>query len=637
MASPTDRPEVADQSPGSYEADQPPISDYALLSDCHSVALVSRRASIDWFCTPRIDSPPAFGRLLDSEIGGSCRIVPAGDVLEAERRYVERTMVLDTTLRTSSGRLRVRDCFAMHRDFGRPGAGDHPRRQLIRQVTCLDGEVDVEVVIAARFDFGLIPAWVREHGDGEFTLVGGSTGLSVWTDAALELCGHHDIGGSRRLGRDESFRLVIGTHPPQDLDDGPPDRETPERADDHVEETIRWWQEWCEAREGGRDGLDGAALRSALVLKSLVHAPTGAIAAAATTSLPEVPGGSWNWDYRFSWIRDSWMTVRSLTEAGFREEVERFERFVERSSAGSVDELQLLYGVDGRHRTPEIEIPELTGYRGASPVREGNGAQEQLQLDMYGYLLELTWRRVQQGESIEPSYRRFLCELVDVVCARWHEPDHGIWELRGEPAHYVYSKVLCWTALDRAVRLAEAGELDPPDDAVDRWRQSIEEICDTISSRGVRADGAFAAVLDGDAVDASLLLVPEFGFVAPDDERIVATVDAVIESLDEDGLIRRFRHADDSATEGCFVACTFWLVERLYDLGRIDEAKRYYERALSTANDVGLFAEEFDTRTDEALGNFPQALSHLAHIGAAVTFERGRSLLPLDGGRATGF
>lgn len=602
---------------------QPSIVDYALLSDCHSAALVSSRGSIDWFCTPCIDSPATFGRLLDVELGGSCRIGPSDEIVDATRRYVPRTMVLETTLRTSSGAIRIRDCLAMRR-----GGRDQPRRQLVRHLECTDGEVDVDVTVAARFDFGLVPPWVREHGDGTFTLVGGSTGLALWTDAPLELRRRHDVGGSCRLAFGETFRLTISTYPPEQLDAGHPDVPTADAVDQHVDETIEWWHDWCEARDGGHDGLSDDVLRSALVLKSLVHAPTGAIAAAATTSLPEVPGGTWNWDYRLSWIRDSWMTVRSLIEAGFREEAESFQRFVERSSAGSADECQILYGVDGRHRTAEIEIPELSGYRGATPVREGNGAQSQLQLDMYGYLLELSWRRVQHGATIEPSYRRFLGELVDTVCARWQEPDHGIWELRGEPAHYVYSKVLCWTAIDRAIRLVEDGQLEHDD--VDRWKRTRSQIRETVMSRGVRDDGAFAAVLGSDTIDASLLLVPEFGFVAPDDELVVATVDAVIESLDQDGLIRRFRHADDSAVEGCFVACTFWLVERLYDLDRHEEAERYYERATSTANDVGLFAEEFDPSSGEALGNFPQALSHLAHIGAAVTFDRGRSLLPVE-------
>jgi GH15 family glucan-1,4-alpha-glucosidase len=622
-ASATDAPSRA---AGLAEApdDPPAISDYGLLSDCHSVALVSRRASIDWYCTPRIDSAPVFGRLLDAERGGSCRLHPVGDVLEADRRYLDRTMVLETRLRTASGTLLVRDLLAM-----RAGGRSDPRRHLIRVATCEDGEIDVACELSARFDFGMIPPWVRDHGDGDFTLVGGATGLAVWSDLDLALGDRHDIIGACRLTAGETRRLVIATCPPELLDDGPIEIPTPELVDTRVEESIDWWHRWCDARDGDRSDEGGGVLRSALALKSLTHAPTGAIAAAATTSLPEIPGGSWNWDYRFSWIRDSWMTVRSLAEAGFTREATGFQRFVERSAAGSGDELQLLYGVDGRHRTPEVELEAVAGHRGARPVREGNAAQSQLQLDMYGYLLELSWRRLQDGSAMEPSYRRFVAELVDTVCRRWREPDHGIWELRGDPAHYVYSKVLCWTAIDRGIRLAE--QLEATSGDVDRWRTTRDQIRATVLDRGVRdRDGAFTAVLDGATTDASLLLLPEFGFVAPDDERMVATVDAVIEALDDAGLIRRFPHGDGHEPEGCFVACTFWLVERLHDLGRLDEARRYFDRAGGTANDLGLFAEEFDPGRGEALGNFPQALSHLAHIGAAVAFERGHSVVPTE-------
>jgi GH15 family glucan-1,4-alpha-glucosidase len=352
-----------------------------------------------------------------------------------------------------------------------------------------------------------------------------------------------------------------------------------------------------------------------------VYAPTGAIAAAATTSLPEIPGGDWNWDYRFSWVRDSWMTVRSLADAGFREEADGFHRFIERSSAGAGAELQLMYGVDGRHRTPEIDLDELSGYRGAGPVRIGNAAQVQLQLDMYGYLLELTWQRVCQGAAIEDALWRFVVELVDIVCRRRHEPDHGIWELRGQPQHYTYSKVQCWVAIDRGLRLARV--LDRLDDVDgDRWRASCDDVRAAIDAEGVR-DGRFVATFGRDDVDASLLLVPEFGYVEPTDPLMAATVDAVIERLDHGGLVRRFRPGDTSGTEGTFVACTFWLVERLVDLDRHDEACEYFERAAATANDLGLFAEEYDADTDEMLGNFPQALSHLSHLAAVHALRVG--------------
>lgn len=588
-----------------------PIADYAMLSDCHSVALVSRQGSIDWYCSPHIDSPALFARLLDAETGGACYVGPDLDSAKwfVERRYLDRTMVLETTHYSDQGRLRVVDCLAM-----RAGGRTRPLRQLLRFVECLAGEVEVAIDIAPRFDYGTIPPWVRQHDDGSLTAVGGSEGISIWSDLGLERANRHDICARSRLTEGQQGVLSIVTHAPHELDDGAPEEIAAAEALDRLDTTARWWSDWCDRREGGHDGLDGAALRSALVLKSLVHAPTGAIAAAPTTSLPEIPGGDWNWDYRFSWVRDGWMTVRSLADAGFGEEADGFHRFIERSSAGAGHELQLMYGVDGRHRTPEFELPDLAGYRGAQPVRIGNAAQVQLQLDMYGYLLELTWQRLCQGAMVDEAFWRFVSELVDIVCRRWREPDHGIWELRGEPQHYTYSKVHCWVALDRGIALAhELGHTADVD--IDRWTTSRDDVREAIDNDGVR-DGRFVATFGADDVDAALLLLPEFRFVEPTDELMAATVDAVIDQLDDHGLIRRFRHSDKSETEGTFVACTFWLVERLMDLGRHGEAVGYFERAASTANDLGLFAEEYDATSGEMRGNFPQALSHLSHLAA---------------------
>ena len=554
-----------------------------------------------------------FGRLLDADRGGSCSIGPDSDddgEWIVERRYVDRTMVLETVHRSDHGELRVRDCLVM-----RAGGRFHPVQQLIRVAECTSGTVDVAIDIAPRFDFGTIPPWVRVHGDGSVTAVGGSGGLALWSNLELRRVDRHDVGARATLGAGDRAVLSIGTHRPEMLDHGAPDELDVEQLMERVDATEQWWRQWCDRRSGGRDGLDPTALRSALVLKSLTYAPTGAIAAAATTSMPEIPGGSWNWDYRFSWVRDSWMTVRSLAEAGFGQEADDFHRFIERSSAGAGSELQLMYGLDGRHRTPEIELAELSGHRGARPVRVGNAAQDQLQLDMYGYLLELTHHRVvRQGAEIEDSFWQFVIEIVDIVCRRWREPDHGIWELRGEPQHYTYSKVQCWVALDRGLELAsELGRLEDVD--VDRWTTSRDEVRKAIDEHGVR-NGRFVATFGEDDTDASLLLVPEFRFIEPTDGVMAATVDDVIARLDGGGLIRRFAHTDESATEGAFVACTFWLVERLVDLGRHDEARDYFERVTTTANDLGLFAEEYDVEAAAMLGNVPQALSHLSHLAA---------------------
>jgi GH15 family glucan-1,4-alpha-glucosidase len=612
MSSPSrDRRGASDAGTSSYE----PISEYGLLSDCHSVALVSRRGSIDWYCVPRIDSQAVFGRLLDADLGGSCSIGPdreadrQADDWTIERRYLDRTMVLETVHRSEEGELRVRDCLAM-----RVAGPLDPPQQLIRVAECTSGSVDVAIDISPRFDFGTIPPWVRQHPNGSITAVGGSGGLALWSNLEFERVDRYDVGARGRLRAGERAVLSISTYEPQALDAGPPEDVDVDELLERLEETERWWTGWCDNREGGHDGLDSESLRSALMLKSLMYAPTGAIAAAATTSLPEIPGGGWNWDYRFSWVRDSWMTVKSLAEAGFEQESESFHRFIERSSAGAGTELRVMYGVDGRHRMPEVELGELSGYQGARPVRIGNAAQVQLQLDMYGYLLELTWYRVCQGADIEDAFWQFVTELVDIVCRRWREPDHGIWELRGEPQHYTYSKVQCWVALDRGLALAK--ELDRLDEVdADRWRTSRDEVRDAINANGVR-DGRFVSTFDGSDADASLLLIPEFRYIDGDDAIMSSTVDAVIEQLDEGGLIRRFSPSDPSSTEGAFVACTFWLVERLVDLGRHGEAREYFARAMATSNDLGLFAEEYDVETDEMLGNVPQALSHLSHLAA---------------------
>jgi GH15 family glucan-1,4-alpha-glucosidase len=322
--------------------------------------------------------------------------------------------------------------------------------------------------------------------------------------------------------------------------------------------------------------------------------------------------------------------VRSLADIGFAAEADGFRRFVERSAAGSAEELQLMYGVDGSHRITELELGELEGYRGARPVRIGNAAQGQLQLDMYGYLLELTWQWTRRGSTPDETYWRFIVDVLDHVCACWQQPDHGIWELRGAPRHYVYSKALCWVALDRGVRLSRelaeegGGPWHGVDADVAAWERSRVQIRRMIDEGGgVDARrNCFVEALGGERVDASALLLPAAGYVASDDPRMVATVDAVLEDLVDGGLVRRFRHEESSGTEGTFVACTFWLVERLAELGRMDEAYAFFDRATATANDLGLYTEEFDGVTGEALGNFPQGLSHLSHIGAARALNR---------------
>jgi GH15 family glucan-1,4-alpha-glucosidase len=362
--------------------------------------------------------------------------------------------------------------------------------------------------------------------------------------------------------------------------------------------------------------------RSGLVLKALTNAPTGAIAAAATTSLPEKIGGERNWDYRFSWIRDSWLTVRCLASMGHTAEAEGFRRFIERSVAGSARDLQLMYGVGGERVLPERELTELGGYRGSRPVRVGNLASQQLQLDMYGYLVELAWVWAEREHEPDEDYWSFIVDLLDIVGDAWTQPDHGIWEMRDEPRHFVHSKVMCWVAFDRGLKLARVlGHRD----GTRRWERHRNHIRRLVLAQGTSpARGCFVQSFGSEDVDASLLVLPVVGFVRYDDPRMAATADAVIADLVVDGLVRRYRTPDGlRGDEGTFIACTFWLVECLVGLNRFAEASHYFDRARATANDLGLFSEQYDTEAERALGNYPQALSHLAHIGAALALRHG--------------
>jgi GH15 family glucan-1,4-alpha-glucosidase len=391
--------------------------------------------------------------------------------------------------------------------------------------------------------------------------------------------------------------------------------------DRRLEQTVAWWRGW--SAQGSLVGPDRAAvLRSATVLKALTQARTGAIAAAATTSLPEAPGGPRNWDYRASWVRDSVFALRSLAELGYTAEADGFRRFVQRSAAGSAQELQIMYGLGGERRLQEQVLRDLEGYGGARPVRIGNAAARQHQHDVYGELLDLAWAWHQRGKTPDADDWRFLVELVNEAAERWTTPDRGIWELRGRPRHLVHSKVMCWLAVDRGLRLAEEVGFPAP---VGRWTATRAAIRAAVERHGYDPGrGVFTQAFGRPELDAALLLLPAVGFVAWDDERILRTVEAVRAELEVDGLLRRYRAPDGlEGTEGAFVACTFWLAECLARQGRTADARSTFARASAAANDLGLFAEEFDPATGTLLGNFPQALTHLSHIAAAVALAGG--------------
>jgi GH15 family glucan-1,4-alpha-glucosidase len=597
---------------GADRRPSPAIEDYGLIGDCRTVALVSNRGSVDWWCVPRFDSGSCFARLLDTERGGHCSLAPADTGAEMSQRYLDDTLVLETALRGEAGEARVLDCLALGPD-GLDGPPLEPGPLLLRVVEGLRGLVDLELEVAPRFDYADVHPQVRRVAANRFHVLGGDDGLAVGADAQLELDGDHDLRAQFTVRAGERVRLWLRFCRPEQLEGSELGPE-PEAADELLDATGAAWREWS-GRTVELDTPEGPALRrSVAVLKALSYVPTGAVVAAATTSLPEVPGGVRNWDYRYAWIRDSTFAVRALADAGHELEADRFRRFVQRSAAGHVDDLLIAYGVGGERRAPELEV-DLAGYGGASPVRIGNAASGQLQLDALGMLVDLTWRWHQRGHSPGDDDWRFLADLVDRAAEGWREPDSGLWEWRGDPRHFVHSKVLCWAALDRGLRLAEECLRKAPER---RWRRVRDELREEIEQRGLD-DGHFVQAFDHRGADAALLLLPTTGFVAADDPRMVATTDFVHEELGDHGLVRRYDEDDGlPGREGAFLPCSFWLVECLVGQGRHEEARAAFDAALATANHLGLFSEEYDADKAMALGNFPQALTHFSHVAGAL-------------------
>lgn len=594
----------------------PPIADYALLADCHSAALVSRSASIDWACLRRFDAPSVFGRLLDWERGGHFGLNPVG-ASEYTRTYLEDSLVLETTVATDGGRVRILDAFAM-----RAGGSSEPRYELVRIVEGLDGEVAVDVCIEPRFDYGLLRPWLRrDQQTGAFTAVGGASALVIASDVHLDVDqqGLH-VAGRATLGPGRRARFVTRAQPPHQLDPGAVDAAD---ADAHLDETLEWWRRWSSATTAPGPRPE-AVRRSAVVLKGLTCAPTGAIVAAPTSSLPEQIGGERNWDYRYCWIRDATLTLSALCVAGHAEVARGFRDFLLRSAAGSAEDLLIMYGIYGSRHLPEVELA-LNGYRDSRPVRTGNGAAHQLQHDVYGHILDASYLWRQVFDEVSAAEWRFLHQLVDAAIAARHEPDHGLWEMRGEPQHFTHSKVMLWVAVDRGVRTAEATGRDAD---LATWRAARDELRSSIETHGVHSEhGHFTQHYGTDEVDASLLVLPLLGFVEADDERMVATVEAVREQLavGSDGFLLRYRTTSGTdgleGGEGVFLICSFWLVQVLALQHRLDEAGDLFDRLLGVSNDLGLFAEEYDPHDDQLLGNFPQAFTHLALIEAAYQLE----------------
>jgi GH15 family glucan-1,4-alpha-glucosidase len=601
----------------------PSIGDHALIGDCHTAALVSRAGAIDWCCLPRFDSDSCFGALLDERRGGHFNVAPVGQY-RSRREYLDATLVLATSYACAEGRVRVLDFFSM-----RAGGRDRPRRELVRLIEGVAGSVRMRVHLCPRFDYGELEPWIYPctaqpgvHARAHIA-VGSNTALLISDDVGLVPYERHDLLAELDVHAGDRRQLAVRFVDPQRLDDQDVCAQEADTTWRHLEETLAWWHAWS-SKLAGPNGRPGpSVVRSAITLKALTFAPTGAIVAAPTTSLPEDPGGERNWDYRYSWIRDSVFTVRALASLGCEAEADGFRRFIQRSAAGHAKALQVLYGIDGRRRLTEVTLDHLEGWRGSRPVRVGNAADKQFQADMYGMLLELSWRWSERGNVPDDDYWEFLARIVEAAVSRWERPDHGIWEIRDAPRHFVHSKVSCWGAVHRGLQLAQAHGLPAP---LARWRAACTAIRETVMREGVdHARGVFVAAFGRPDLDAALLLLPAVGFVDWRDPLMLRTADAIHAELSDRGLILRYRAADGlRGDEGVFLPCSFWLAECFARQGRMAAAHSLFERACACANDLGLFAEEYWPAAGEALGNFPQGLTHLSHVAAALALAEVR-------------
>jgi GH15 family glucan-1,4-alpha-glucosidase len=590
-----------------------PIADHALLSDCHSAALVNSAGSVEWLCFPRFDRPSTFARILD-DAGGHWSIRPVGDAT-VTRAYVERSMVLETTFRTSTGVVTLTDALSLG-----PGNRDHDIGKgsphlLVREVAGVEGEVDIEVDFAPRTEYGLIHP-LLSHVDGGIASRGGADSLHLSSPVELAIDGATARGrvivrSGDRIGFALHHRLT-GAEPARAWSQG----EIAERLRD----TVAGWQSWSALHQNYRGPYEHLVHHSGRVLQALTFRPTGAIVAAATTSLPETAGGERNWDYRYSWVRDASFTIQALWVAACPDEAEEFFGFMATAAASSVDrghDLQIMFGIGGERDLSERVLPHLAGWRNSRPVRIGNGAWNQRQLDVYGELLDAVASLSDHLDRVDDATRRFLVALADAAAAHWRDRDQGIWEIRSEPRHFLYSKLMCWVAMDRAIKLAE--QL-PVGDRVAGWEVTREEIATAILEEGWSdTAGAFTQSFGSDDLDASNLMIPIVGFLPPDDARVLATIDAIEQRLTDDrGLVFRYLASDGlEGEEGTFLLCTFWLAQALALSGQHARARTVFDRAAAFVNDVGLLAEEVDPRSGELLGNFPQAFSHIGLINAA--------------------
>ena len=596
----------------SATAAAPAISDYALIGDCRSAALVSRAGSVDWLCLPDFSSPSLFAALIDAERGGRFAIVPAGQ-FRSSRRYAGATPLLETRFDTDAGAARLLDAMP---------AGDpdslQPQRELLRIVEGIEGRAAFDVRFEPRPGYARARVPLRRRGPSVFTCSSGNEHLLLRCDVPLELApdgasayGRFEIGAGERVcfslayaHRDIAVILPTGAG-----------------AAERLERTRAWWDEWargCACYGPHREMV----LRSALTLKLMTFAPSGAVVAAPTASLPEAIGGARNWDYRYCWLRDAALTMRAFLALGLLDEAAAFLRWLLHATALTRPRLEVMYDVYGRTELDEEQLDHLSGYHGSRPVRIGNGAHGQLQLDVYGGIIAAAAEYAEAGGALQADQLRLLAGFGRTVCRRWREPDHGIWEIRGERRHYTFSKVMCWLALDHLVRLAECRPLGIDRGAFARERDAIRTAIEERAWNDRLC--AYSGALDEEWVDASLLLMSCLGYTPAGSPRMRATFERVRERLGTDGLIYRYAHGRDGfeSREGAFGICSFWAVDNLAMRGDVDEAEALFANLLGRANDVGLFAEEIDPETGAFLGNFPQAFTHVGLVNAAIALDK---------------
>ena len=582
-----------------------PIEDYAVIGDCHTAALVARDGSIDWLCFPRFDSGACFAALLGSEENGRWLLSPANKIHSVRRRYREDTLVLETDYETEDGAVTLIDCM--------PPRSKEP--DVVRMVVGRLGQVRMRLRLTIRFDYGSIVPWVRRTHKGIRAIAGPDT-LVLQTNVDLRGEGLTTIA-EFTVSEGERVPFVLLWHPSHELT---PSIDDPQ---DTIVHTERWWREWS-SRCTYEGPWRANVLRSLITLKALTYAPTGGIVAAPTTSLPEQLGGTRNWDYRYCWIRDATFTLYSLIHGGYTDEAHAWRDWLLRAVAGKPSELNIMYGLAGERRLTELEIGWLPGYEGSAPVRTGNAAHRQFQLDVYGEVMDALYVARREGLPPDENAWRVQKALIEFLESAWTKPDEGIWEVRGPRRHFTHSKVMAWVAVDRTVKAIERFGLKGP---VERWRKLCSAIHGEVCRKGFDTErNTFVQFYGGKELDASLLMIPLVGFLSPDDPRVRGTIAAIQSDLVRDGFVARYNPKEEvdglPPGEGVFLPCTFWLADNLALQGRLSDAQQLFERLLSLCNDVGLLSEEYDSEKHRLVGNFPQAFTHVSLINTACNLSR---------------